>query len=687
MTHPPKTHQQPHQHQLHGDVRIDEYYWLREKDNSEVIEHLQAENAYCDSLTAPLIPLKESIFEDMASRIPATESPAPAQSGPYFYGWRIDLDNQYPVYYRKRAASRSELDTAPEEMLLDVNQLAPQDGGYIDVSVVKISPDHQRLAYLENRDGSDRYRLYVKDLASGDLVEEPIDNVFIDDSVAFALSGEALYYVAIDEAQRPYRLYRHTIGSTDDVLLFEESDITREIAVTTSQSGEYLFMNSSTKTSAEVWYLPLREDDAQLRLFANRQPDVLYSLEHWQDQFLILTNDQAENFRLAVVPTDTPNPADARDLFPYQPDRYLERVHPFNQGLVVEGRQDGLTQIWTYRQGQLTRLSWDEPLYTVSVAQNLGAGPDEVLLEYESMLTPRTDVALTLETAQTHTLGHDAVRRYHSSAYQQMQLWVSARDGVKVPVSLVGRREAFAGRPSPTILLGYGSYGMSINPTFDPERLALLDRGIIFALAHVRGGSEMGHGWYQDGKLRHKMNTFTDFIDTAQHLVDEGYTEPARLAAIGRSAGGLLMGAILNMRPDLFRAVVAGVPFVDVVTTMLDASIPLTALEWDEWGNPANPDDYAYMMQYSPYDNVKAQDYPHLYVYTGLNDPRVGYFEPAKWVARLRDRQTGQKPVLLKTHMGSGHFGSSGRLGHLQDLAMQYAFLLHWLGVDSPENR
>ncbi|PSR20951.1 MAG: oligopeptidase B [Sulfobacillus acidophilus] len=674
---PPRAPRHPHIHTIHQDSRPDDYYWMADRHNPEVIEYLTAENQYFAEMMQPLYGLQEALYHDMRSHFPSLESSVPAQYGAYYYYWRINPGQEYRTYYRNAAEHRNALNPAWEEVLLDVNALAADHSGYLDVSTVQVSPDHQRLLYLENRDGTDRYTLHVVDLNTKREIDEPIPNVFIHASVAWDELAETVYYLGMDETQRPFRLYRHRIGGHGaDELLFEEQDISFSLKLSTSRSGRYLFLSSRTKTESEVWYLSTRESSSPLELFQGRRAGILYELEHWQDRFLNLTNENAQNFRVLQVSADHPDPAQQSELIAHHPSRYLTALTPFQKGLVISGREAGLRQIWTYTDGSLKRLSWSEPLYTVQLGPNYRYDTDEVLISYQSLITPKTDYAMSLETGEKTFLRQEEIPGYDASQFHQERLWARAEDGTPIPISLVGRRDAFEHKPCPTILYGYGSYGASSDPTFDHARLALLDRGLLFAIAHVRGGSEMGYGWYQDGKLLNKRHTFTDFIDVAQYLVNQGYTTPQQLAASGRSAGGLLMGAIANMRPGLFAVVSAGVPFVDVVTTMLDASIPLTALEWDEWGNPADEKYYAYIKSYSPYDNVAAQDYPHLFVYTGFNDPRVGYFEPAKWVARLRCTKTDGNMLLFKINMSTGHFGTSGRLGHLRDRAEEYAFIL-----------
>lgn len=683
---PPVAPKHPHPHTLHGDVRPDDYYWLNDKQNPDVIAYLEAENQYFGEHMQPLRALEETLYEDMLARIPEAEEHVPAQHGPYFYYDRIAPGSEYPTYYRRRAADRASLSQADEEVVLDVNQLA-EAGGFLSVTTLLMSPDHQRVAYLENRDGTDRYTLYIKDLASGEFLDAPIPNVFLADSIAWDAQGTHMFYLLVDDAQRPFQLWRHRLGTpaAEDVLLYQEDDVTFTLSLSTARSGRYLFLSSDTNTTSEVRFAAADQPESVWTLYQPRRTGIIYHLEHWNGQLLNLTNEGAENYTVLTVPEGHPDPSQQTPLVPYVPSRYWQAVLPFGEGILISGREDGLTQLWIYQAGTLRRLEWDEPLYTVFPGRNLDYHTSELLVRYQSLLTPPCDYAINIRTGTRTLLREEPVRNYDRSRYSQRQLWATADDGTRIPVSLVAAQSTWeSATPAPTVLYGYGSYGANSNPTFDATRLPLLDRGMIYAIAHVRGGSEMGDHWYQDGKLLNKRHTFTDFIAVARHLIDQGCTTPSQLAARGRSAGGLLMGAILNMRPDLFQVVAPGVPFVDVVTTMLDASIPLTTLEWDEWGNPQDPDYYQYMKSYSPYDNVTAQDYPHMYVYTGLNDPRVGYFEPAKWVARLRDTKTDHNVLVLKTLMGAGHGGASGRHAHIHELAEEYAFILDKLGVRQP---
>jgi oligopeptidase B len=685
---PPVASRRPHRHELHGDIRPDDYYWLRDRQDPEVIAYLEAENRYTESVLAPLQPRVDALYHELLERVDEDRIDVPVQDGPYFYYWRMVPGQQYRVYARKRARSRAALDEAPEEVILNVNQLA-EGHAFESVTVLRTSPDHRYLAYLENHDGTDRYLLQVKDLERGVLLQEAIPNVFLYGSVEWDGSGRYLFYTQVDESQRPWQCWRHELGSDGpDTLIYQEDDVTFSLVLSRSMSGRHLFLHSQNKESDEIRWIPAATPLAEWQVFAPRVPGIRYDLEDWGPDFIIRTNEEAENFRLMATPLDNTRRESWRELWTYQPSVFIEGVTPFASGLLIEGREDGLSQLWVFRDGRAERLEWSEPIYTVAQEANRDYHVARVLIAFQSLTTPRTVFELDLGSLARQDIHQDRVPgSYNQADYVQERVWAEARDGVRVPVSLLYRQGALERGPAPLFLYGYGSYGASMDPRFDPFRLPLLDRGIVYAVAHIRGGAEMGQGWYQQGKLLRKTNTFNDFVDTARYLIAEGYTAPDRLAIEGRSAGGLLMGAVVNQSPELFRVVLAGVPFVDVVTTMLDASIPLTSLEWDEWGNPADPEFYHYMKGYSPYDNVARKAYPHLFVSTGLNDPRVAYWEPAKWVARLRITKTDDNVLLLRTHMGAGHGGSSGRYERLRERAQELAFVLDRLGIPDGEAR
>ncbi|MBS4175602.1 S9 family peptidase [Bacillus sp. FJAT-49736] len=680
---PPVAKRIPHPHKLHGDVREDDYYWLRDRNNPEVIHYLEEENRYYDEIMRPLEEQTEQIYQSMVDRVPDSELKVPVQHGQFYYYSRLDKNKQYPIYARKQAASRELLSETPEEVVLDLNELAV-DGEYLSITVQRMSTNHNRLAYLENRDGTDRYTIHVKDMDTGNLLPDRIPDVFLYGSMEWSQCGEYIFYITVDESQRPYQLWRHRLGSKaeSDQLIFEENDITFTLSMYKSLSGKFIFVHSRSKTTSEIRLLDADSPLSPLQLLDGRREGIEYDVEHWGDDLLILTNESAANFQLLRCPL---NDIHSRiQVVKHSEKRYLQAMYPFRDKLLLFGRENGLTQIWVVRDSELEQIKWDEPLYTVSILPGQSYEATEVLIQYESLLTPKTTYGLNLQTGEKNCLQVATVSgEYDTSRFRQEQLWAAAEDGIKVPMTVVYREGAFDNGPAPLILHGYGSYGANSDPHFDPYRLPLLDKGIIFVTAQVRGGSEMGRGWYEDGKMQNKRNTFTDFIAAAKYLIEQGYTTSSKMAARGGSAGGLLVGAVANMAGELFQVIIPAVPFVDVVTTMLDATIPLTTLEWDEWGNPQNQEDYFYMKSYSPYDNVETKDYPHMYVTTGLNDPRVAYWEPAKWVAHLRASKTDENILVLKTNMGAGHFGASGRFNHLKEAAACYAFILDKLDVDT----
>ena len=678
---PPIAKRIPHPHELHGDVREDDYYWLKDRSNPEVIEFVESENTYYQEIMEPLNEQTEEIYQAMIDRVPESEVNVPVQHGPYFYYSRQDKEKQYPIYARKKAANREQLSETMEEIILDLNELA-KASNYLSVTALKRTTDHKLLAYLENRDGTDRYSIYVKDLETGALLSDQIHDVFIYGSVEWSRCGEYIFYMTVDETERPSLLMRHKLGtSTDqDVLLYEEKNEQFTLHLEKSQSGDYIFVHANSKTTSEVRFIDAGNPLSPPQLIDERREDVQYDVEHWGDDLLILSNDGALNFKLLRAPIQ--DLQQRVEVVPYHEDRFLQGMYPFQEELYIAGREHGLTQIWKVTNGQLEQVEWDESIYNVSVRPGQSYDASEIIMSFESLLTPETTYSVDPHTEEKTCLQVAPISgEYDASGYVQKQLWATAEDGVQVPMIMHFKEGALDHGPAPTILYAYGSYGANSDPHFSPYRLPALDKGIVFVTAQVRGGSEMGYNWYLDGKMQQKRNTFTDFIAAAHYLIDEGYTNPEKLAARGGSAGGLLAGAVANMAPELFKVIVPEVPFVDVVTTMLDTSIPLTTLEWDEWGDPRESEAYFYMKSYSPYDNVEAKDYPHLYITTGLNDPRVGYWEPAKWVARLREMKTDTNTIVLKTNMGAGHFGESGRFNQLKEVAALYAFVFDKIGT------
>ena len=674
---PPVAKKIPYSFENHGDIRQDEYYWMKEKTNPEVIAHLEAENRYFDEVMAPLANFTNEIYEEMVERVPAEEINVPIQHGPYFYYVRQEKELQYPIYARKLASTRQELASVTEEVILDLNTLANEDD-YLSTTEVRPSHDHRYLVYLENRDGTDNYTAYIKDLQTGSLLDDVIPNVYIYSNLEWSACDKYLFYITLNDLQRPYQLWRHEIGTaiSEDVLLFEEADVTFSLYLAKSQSSAYIFVFSRSTTTTEVQYIEAARPLEGLKLLDARREGIEYYVEHWENEFIFMTNEEALNFKLSRSPVE--DPTNRKLLIPYDEAFFIEYIYPFKEKIFIAGRANGLEQIFYIEDNQLIQLEWDEPIYSVSLANNQDYSAKEVIVQYQSFVTPKTTYGINVATGTKEIIHQTEVAgAYDQSDYEQQQVWATAPDGVKVPVLLQYKKGALTKLPAPVILSAYGSYGYSSNPFFSAYRLPILNKGVIFATVQVRGGSELGRTWYFDGKMHKKKNTFTDFIAAADHLIAEGYTTSEQLIGRGGSAGGLLIGAVANMAGEKFKVLVPEVPFVDVMTTMLDESIPLTTSEWDEWGNPKKEEDYHYMRSYSPYDNVESKPYPHMYVTTGLNDPRVGYWEPAKWVARLRELKTDDNTLVLKTNMGAGHFGASGRFNQLKELAEYYAFVLN----------
>lgn len=660
-----------------GEVRRDDYRWLRDRENPEVIAYLKAENDYAQAVMAHTRDLQDSLFWEMRRRIKETDLSVPARIGPYLYYFRTEQGQQYSIYCRRRKTM-----SAPEEVLFDENREAA-GWGYFDVGLYRPSPDHRLLAYAVDTAGSEYYNIYLRKLgpAAG-----PVDSlVSVDNALEWGTDSRTVYYLGLDSTHRAYRLFRHRLGSPQatDQMLYQEDDPSFSLSLSKTRSRRFIVLSISSKTTTEQRLIEAGDPKPALRLWAARRPGIEYYLEHRGREFFVLTNEQAENFRLLRVGTDPGSVP--REIIPHCDNVMLEGVDAFKHHLVVYERHQGLKRIRIINLKTDSRhyVEFAEPSYTFWPAGNTQYESRTLRLTYTSFITPAEvfDYHMDRKTRQT-LKRQEVLGGYLSGNYRTERIMVPAGGGVQVPVSLVYRTDLFRGDGSnPLLLNGYGAYGASIDPFFSSSRISLLDRGFVYAVAHVRGGGELGRRWYDQGRLLNKQNTFSDFIRCAEWLVEKGYTSPKRLVASGGSAGGLLMGAICNQRPDLFYGVIARVPFVDVINTMMDPTIPLTTAEYEEWGNPAVSEQYQYLRSYSPYDNVKKQEYPNLLITAGLNDPRVGFWEPAKWAARLRANKQGDQILLLKTNMGAGHGGMSGRFDYLQDEAFEYAFLLDLMGI------
>jgi len=662
----------------HGHVRIDDYFWLNERDNSDVRAYLEAENAYTDAVMAHTDDLQNTLYEELCGRIKQKDTSVPYRKGDYTYYTRYEEGQEYPIHCRKRATPN-----AAEEVMLDVNEMA-QGHGFFNVGPFAVSAHQDLLAFPVDVVGRRIYSIHIKDLSTGeilDVIPQATENI------AWAEDNETLFYTRQDPITlRWHQVYRHVLGTDpeQDPLVYEEQDETFSCFVQKTKSKRYILIGCRQTLATEYHYLKADDPTGAFVIVLPRERDHEYFIDHFGDHFYVRTNDHAKNFRLIKTPIGQTSRDHWQEVIPHRDDALLEGFELFRDHLVTLERVRGLVQIVVrpWHEGQTHHVDFDEAAYVAFVNDNYDLDTSVVRFTYSSMATPESVFDYNMDTRVKELLKRQEIlggfdpRNYHTE-----RLWAAAEDGTEIPISIVYRTGMKRDAGNPMLLYGYGSYGYSLDASFDAERVSLLDRGFVFAIAHVRGGSELGRWWYESGKLLTKKNTFTDFIACAEHLVRCEYTNSEKLFAMGRSAGGLLMGAVLNLRPDLFKGVVAGVPFVDVVTTMLDESIPLTTSEYDEWGNPNDQIYYSYMLSYSPYDNVEAKQYPNLLVHTSLHDSAVQYWEPAKWVAKLRAKKADQNRLVLRTKMQAGHGGVSGRFKRYRETAFAYAFLLDLVGM------
>ena len=677
---PPVARQIPKVDTLHGEVRVDDYFWLREKTNPEVTAYLEAENAYTTQKMKHTEALQDKLYQEMLGRIKETDLSVPVFDTGWWYYSRTEQGKNYPIFCRKRGSL-----SAPEEVYLDQNALA-EGKKFHALGGVDVSPDGETLLYLEDLTAFREYTLYVKDLKTGKIVDQ-IPNVW--NGTAWANDNKTFFYMTADSAKRGNTVWRHVIGTPreQDVKVFQEDNVLNNVGVQRSRSGKYVFITADGFTSSEWRIIPTANPTSEPRVVAARRPNVEYSVDHADGFFLILTNDSATNFRIVKAPEDNPGPANWVDWLPHRDSVFVEGVDAFKNFVVVSERSGGLRRLRVadLKNNKTHYVTFPEKAYGVYPGGNPEFNTQTYRFSYSSLVTPNSVYDYDLATRKRELKKRQEIPSgYDANSYEVQRFMAPARDGVSVPVSVLLRKGTQLDGSHPLLLYAYGSYGFTLEPTFNSNVLSMVDRGFIYAIAHIRGGQEMGRRWYDDGKMLKKKNTFNDFIDVAEELIRRKYTTSERLVANGGSAGGLLMGAVANMRPDLFRAIVADVPFVDVINTMSDGSLPLTAQEWEQWGNPAVPEQYAYMRTYSPYDNVAAKDYPWMLVTTSLNDSQVMYWEPAKWVARLRSLKTDQNPLYLKTNMAGGHGGSSGRYERLHEAAFRYAFMLDAVGLAGP---
>jgi oligopeptidase B len=682
---PPDVRKQAHQVRApFGATREDEYYWLRDdtRTQPDMLAYLNAENAYADAMMAPLAPLQERLYAEIVGRIKQDDSSVPYRERGYWYYTRFETGQDYPIHARRRASM-----DAPEEILLDVNAMAA-GRDYFSVGDYAISQDNRLIAWAEDAVGRRQYTVRFRDIASGAIF---VDALVSDESrgvaanLVWADDNRTLFYVENDpETLLTVRVKKHVLGTpaSADVVVYEEDDDSFYLGIDRSRDDRFLCITSESTVSSELRHAPAK-DPQTFSVLAPRERDIEYQADHLHDRWVIRTNAEALNFKLVTAPTDATSRAQWQDWIAHRDDVYIEGYELFDGFTAIAERSQGLERLrLQLADGREEYVAADEPAYSMGLDVNAEADSEWLRYDYTSLTTPATTYELNTRTGERRLLKQQPVLGYDAQRYATERVWATARDGTRVPVSLVYRKDVPRDGTAPLLQYAYGSYGHSMDPAFNLPVVSLLDRGVVYAIAHIRGGEEMGRAWYDDGKLLRKINTFTDFIDVSGFLVEQGYAARDRVAGYGGSAGGLLMGAVANLAPQAYRVLLSQVPFVDVVTTMLDPSIPLTTNEYDEWGNPEDPEFYRYMLSYSPYDNLAARDYPAMFIGTGLWDSQVQYWEPAKYVARLRDLNTSARPVLFRTNMDAGHGGKSGRFRRYRELAEMYAFLLEQLGVD-----
>ncbi len=678
---PPKALKIPKELTAHNHTRIDDYYWLNDRENPEVINYLNSENEYNEKLTAHTKDFQEKLFNEMRARIKEDDSSVPYKLNGYWYLTRFEKGKDYPVYSRKKET----LD-APEEILFDVNEMA-EGFEYYSLGGLNVSPDNKLVAFGVDTVSRRNYTIQVKNLETGEIRAEKI--LVTTGGSTWANDNKTLFYTKKDEKTlRSNRIYKHILGTDPqmDELVFEEKDETFNTYIYKSKSRKYLIIGSNSTLTSEYRILEADNPEGEFRIFHSRERGLEYGISHYGQSFYILTNkDGAHNFKLMKTPVEKTSAENWLDVVPHREDYLLEDIDIFEKYLVISERNNGLNKIRITRwdNGDIFYLPFDNETYTAYTSINPDFNTDILRYTYNSLNTPTSVVDFNMKTRvktvlkEQEVLGDD----FDKDNYQTERIWATAQDGTKIPVSVIYKKGIVKDGTNSLLQYAYGSYGSTIDPYFSSARLSLLDRGFIYAIAHIRGGEYLGRRWYEEGKLLSKINTFTDFIDVSKHLIEEKYTSSKHLYAMGGSAGGLLIGAVINMKPKLYNGVIAAVPFVDVITTMLDDTIPLTTGEYDEWGNPNDKEYYDYMLSYSPYDNVKEQEYPNILVTTGLHDSQVQYWEPAKWVAKLRDLKTDSNILLFHTNMDAGHGGSSGRFEALKEVAEEYAFLLDLEGI------
>jgi len=675
---PPEAEKIPKELTIHGDTRIDNYFWINQRDDPKVIDYLKAENAYKDAVLKHTEKLQKKLYKEIVDRIKQTDVSVPYIRNGYYYYSRYEKGKEYPIYARKKKTLEAE-----EEIMLNVSEMA-EGHGFYQVRGLSVSEDNNVLAFGVDTVSRRKYTIHFKNLETGEILADKIPNT--TGRATWANDNKILFYTTKDSTLRPHKIFRHTLGTDPayDQEIYHEKDNTFGTMVYKSKSGKMIFIASDQTLSTEYRFLDADNPNGEFRILQKRRRDHEYFVTHFEDKFYIRTNWKAKNFRLMETDVNKTSMRHWKEVIPHREDVLLEDIDVFTSYLVLSEREGGLRQIRIMNQKTDAEhyVDFPEETYVAYTTDNYEMDTDMLRYGYSSLTTPNSTYDYSMVTKERTLLKQEeVVGKFDPEDYQAERLTATADDGTSVPISLVYKKGLVKNGQNPTLLYGYGSYGYSMDPYFSSDRLSLLDRGFVFAIAHIRGGSEMGRAWYEDGKLLNKKNTFTDFIDCAERLISEKYTSPEYLFAMGGSAGGLLMGAVVNMRPDLFKGVVAQVPWVDVVTTMLDESVPLTTSEFDEWGNPKDKTYYEYMLSYSPYDNVESKDFPAMLVTTGLHDSQVQYFEPTKWVAKLRDMKTDDHLLVLDVDMESGHGGSSGRFKRYERRALEYAFMLDQLGI------
>ncbi len=678
ITQAPVAKKVPHELTIHGDTRIDNYYWLNQRENPEVIEYLVAENDYTQKIMQPSDRLQKKIYTEIINRIKQTDESVPYKFNGYYYYEKYEEGKEYPIYARRMDEQNNS-----EEILLDVNEMA-EGYDYYWVKGLSVSENNQYLVFGVDTVSRRQYNLYIKDLRTGTISDEGISNT--DGEAVWANDNQTLFYTAKDSTLREYKIFRHKMGtpSEDDIEIFHEDDNTFSTYVSKSKSRKYIFINSWSILATEYQFLDAGNPYGSFQLINPRENNHEYWVYHRGDRFYIITNEKAKNFRLVSANVNEPQKNMWKEIIPHQENILIEDLDIFMNYLVVSERSQGLTQIRLINQndGSEHYLNFGEESYSAAPTDNYEFDSGLLRFSYTSLTTPNSIFDYDMNSREKKLLKQDEVLgSFSPENYRTERRFANSRDGSEIPISIVYKKGLLMDGRNPCLLYGYGSYGLSEDPTFRSSRLCLLDRGFIYAIAHIRGGQELGRYWYEDGKLLKKKNTFFDFIDCAEYLINENFTNPQILFGMGGSAGGLLVGAVANLAPQLFKGIIAEVPYVDVVTTMLDSTIPLTTSEYDEWGNPNYKEYYDYMLSYSPYDNVTAQDYPAMLITAGLHDSQVQYWEPVKWIAKLRDLKTDDNLLILNTQMDAGHSGALGRFEKYKEVALEYTFMLDQLKI------